>query len=59
MEHDSKRIAREWNREIEAELRRLAGQQDGGKWKIAVWTVLEGIWLVTGFAMLALFSRLH
>jgi hypothetical protein len=59
VERDSKRIVREWDREIEAELRRLAAQQDGGKWKIVVWTVLEAIWLMTGFAVLALFSRLH
>ncbi|MGA7261796.1 MAG: hypothetical protein WA709_15155 [Stellaceae bacterium] len=59
MERDSKRIAREWNREIEAEMRRLAAGQDDGKWKIVVWTVLELVWLVAVFAVLGLFSRLH
>jgi hypothetical protein len=59
MERDSKRIAREWNREIEAELRRLAARQDDGKWKIVVWVVLEVIWLVGLFLLLGLFTRLH
>lgn len=58
MEHDGKRIAREWNREIEAEIRRLAAGNEG--WgKIVVWTVLEVIWLVAVFAVLGLVSRLH
>jgi len=59
MERDSKRIVREWDLEIEAEIRRLTAQQDGGKWNIVVWTVLEAIWLVAVFAVLGLFSRLH
>ncbi len=59
MERDSKRIVREWNREIEAEIRRLAARQDDGKWKYVVWTVLEVIWLVAVFAVLGVFSRLH
>ncbi len=59
MERDSKRIAREWNREIEADMRRLAAGQDDGKWKIVVSTVLEVIWLVAVFAVLSLFNRLH
>ena len=59
MERDSKHIVREWNREIEAEIRRLAARQDDGKWKYVVWTVLEVIWLVAVFAVLGVFSRLH
>jgi hypothetical protein len=59
MERDSKRIVREWNREIEAEIRRLADRRDDGKWKIVVWTVLEAIWLVGLFAVIGLFARLH
>jgi hypothetical protein len=58
MERDSKRIVREWNREIEAEIRRLAARRDDGKWSIVVWTVLELIWLVGVFAILSLFARL-
>jgi hypothetical protein len=59
MERDSKRIAREWNREIEAELHRRAAPQDDGKWKIVVWVLLEVIWLVGLFLLLGLFTRLH
>jgi len=58
MEHDSKRIVREWNREIEVEDRHLAARQDG--WgKIVVWTVLELMWLVAVVAVLGLVSRLY
>jgi len=59
MERDSKRIAREWNREIQAEMRRLAAQQDGGKWKIVVWALLEAAWLVGLVLMLGFLTRLH
>jgi hypothetical protein len=59
MERDSKRIVREWNREVEADLRRLADQRDVGWGRVVVWTVLEVIWLVAVFAVLGLFSRLH
>jgi hypothetical protein len=58
METDSKRIARQWNREIDAEIRRVAAQRDEGWGKIVVWTVLEVIWLVGVFAVLGLFVRL-
>jgi hypothetical protein len=59
MERDSRRIARGWNREIEADLRRLAGRRDEGWGRIVVWTVLELAWLVAVFAVLGVFSRLH
>ena len=59
MERDSKRIARQWNREIEAEIRRLAARQDDGKWKIVVWTLLEALWLVGLVLMLGLLTRLY
>ena len=59
MERDSKRIAREWNREIETEMRRLAAQQDDGKWKIVVWTLLEAVWLVALVLMIGFLTRLH
>jgi hypothetical protein len=49
MERDSRRIAREWNREIEAKIRRLA----------TVWTLLELVWLVAVFAVLGVVSSLH
>ena len=56
---DPKRIVREWNREIEAEIRRLAAQRDEGWGRFVVWTVLELVWLVAIFAVLGVFSRLH
>jgi hypothetical protein len=59
MERDSKRIVREWNREIEAELRRFAAPQDNGPWKIVVWALLEAAWLVVLVVVLGLFTRLH
>jgi hypothetical protein len=59
MERDSKRIASEWNREIEAEIRRLDARQEDGWGRVVVLTLLEVIWLVAVFAVLGLFSRLH
>jgi hypothetical protein len=59
MERDSRRIAREWNREIETEIGRLAARQDQGWGRAVVWTVLELVWLVAIFAVLGVFSRLH
>jgi hypothetical protein len=59
MERDSKRIVREWNREIEAEMRRLAAQQDDGPWKIVVWVLLEVVWFVAVFGVLGLIARLR
>lgn len=59
MERDSERIVRERNREIEADMCRLAARQDDEVWKIVVWVVLEVIWLVGLVAVIGLFSRLH
>jgi hypothetical protein len=59
MERDSRRIVREWNREIEAEIRRRAAQRDKGWGRVVVWTVMELVWLVAVFAVLGVFSRLH
>ena len=59
METDSKRIVREWNREIEAEIRRREAQRDDGPWKIVVWVALEVLWFVALFAVLGLFERLQ
>ena len=59
MEHDSKRVVREWNREIEVEDRHRAAARDGGWGKVVVWTVLEVMWLVAVFAVLGLVSRLQ
>jgi len=59
MERDSKRIAREWNREIEADIRRLAASRDDGKWSIVVRTVLEVMWLFGVIGILGVFARLY
>lgn len=59
MERDSKRIVREWNRQIEAEMRRLAARKDDGKWKLVVWTLLEAIWLIGLVLMVGFLTRLH
>jgi len=59
MERDSKRIAREWSREIEADIRRLAARRDDGKWKIVVWALLEAVWLVGLVLILGFLTRLH
>jgi hypothetical protein len=59
MERDSKRIAREWKREIEADIRRLAARRDEGWGRVVVWTLLELVWIFGVFAVLGLFSRLN
>ena len=57
MDRDSKRIVREWNREIEDEIRRRDPRRDDGPWKIIVWVALEALWFVALFAVLGLFER--
>jgi hypothetical protein len=59
MESDPKRIVREWNREIEAEMRRRAARQTDGPWKIVVWVALAVLWFVALFVVLTLFGRLQ
>jgi len=58
MEAYAKRVVREWNREIEAEIRREVPQA-GGWWKIVVWVALEVLWLVTLLVVLGVFNRAH
>jgi hypothetical protein len=55
---DPKRIVREWNREIEAEMRRRRAQQEDGPWKIVAWVALAVLWFIALFAVLGLFERL-
>ena len=46
-EGDSKRIIRQWNREIEDELRREAAQDaDSRPWKAVSWAALWLLWLL-------------
>jgi hypothetical protein len=59
MESDPKRIVREWNREIEAEMRRRDARQDDGPWKVIVWVALAMLWFVALFAVLGLFERVQ
>jgi hypothetical protein len=59
MESDPKRLVREWNREIEAEMRRRNAQQENGPWKIVVWAALAMLWFVALFAVIGLFERLQ
>ena len=55
-ERDSKRIIRQWNREIETEIRRQrAHERDTGPWKAVAWAAL---WLVWLGALVALMSHL-
>ncbi|HZU88368.1 MAG TPA: hypothetical protein VE993_03845 [Stellaceae bacterium] len=57
MEPDPKRIAREWNREIEAEIRRLA-EREGGQWgRNVVWALLALAWFVLVLECLGILPR--
>ena len=56
MEGDAKRVIREWNREIEQEIRAESRHGDG-RWKIVVWIALEVLWLLVLLAVFGLFSR--
>ena len=47
-QHDSKHIARQWNREIDDEIRREAARTgNAGPWKAVVWGVLWVLWLAS------------
>ena len=43
-ERDSKRIIRQWDREIDDETRRHA-RRDRGPWRAVVWAALWCLWL--------------
>jgi len=59
-EHDTKRIVRQWNREIEEETRRLANRaKDEGPWKLVVWTGLWFLWLGVLLGLVSLIRPLH
>jgi hypothetical protein len=59
MSLDPKQIARDWNREIEAEIRRLAKGRDDGRWKIVVWVLLWVLWCALLFGMFAWLKALQ
>ena len=53
-EHDTKRIIRQWDREIEDEIRRNATRNAAnGPWKAVVWGALWLLWLGLLVALLA------
>ena len=59
-EHDTKRIVRQWNREIEEETRRLAERgKDEGPWKLVVWAGLWFLWLGLLLGLIGLIRPLH
>jgi hypothetical protein len=53
-ERESRRIIRQWNREIEHELRRQAAREAAGNrpWKAVSWTALWLLWLALLVALL-------
>ena len=59
-ERDSKGIIRQWNREIEADLRRDAAREQGdGPWKAVAWGALWCLWVGLLFGVIALIRPLH
>jgi hypothetical protein len=53
-QRDSKLIIRQWNREIEDEVRRETARNGaGGPWKALVWGVLWVLWLALLAALIA------
>jgi len=58
VEHDPKRIVRQWNREIEADDRRLVASADRGPWRGLVWMALWVFWLLLLGSVISLI-RLH
>ena len=60
-ERDSKSIIRQWEREIDAELRREAAARagDDGPWKAVVWAALWCLWVALLFGAVALIRPLH
>ena len=59
-ERDTKRIIRQWNREIEDETRRLAARgKDSGPWRALVWGAIWVLWLGALLALIALLKPWH
>jgi hypothetical protein len=56
---DPKQFARQWNREIEAEARLLAGEHDAGRWKLVLWTAFELVWCAVLVALVLWLKRLE
>jgi hypothetical protein len=59
-EHDSRRIIRQWNREIEDEIRRENARAGaGGPWKAVAWGALWVVWLAVLVALLVYIKALR
>lgn len=59
-ERDSKRIIRQWDREIEDEVRREAARNAvGGRWKAVSWAALWLFWLALLIGLLDLLKTLR
>jgi len=58
MKSDPKRVVSDWNREIEAEIRRGARREDG-PWGVVVWVALAMVWFGVLVAAIGLFERLQ
>ena len=58
MKSDPKRVVIDWNREIEAEIRRSARRADG-PWGVVVWVALAMVWFGVLVAAIGLFERLQ
>jgi hypothetical protein len=59
-ERNSKRIIRQWDREIEDEVRREAARNaDAGRWKAVSWAALWLLWLAALVALLEYLRALH
>ena len=59
MEPDTKHIIRQWNWEIEDEIRRLAARKDDGPWRAVVWGGLWLFWLGVVLGLIGLLRPLH
>jgi len=56
---DAKWIARQWDREIEEETKRLDARKQPGPWRAVVWVVLWVLWLTGVMAAIGFFHRLQ
>ena len=59
MAKDPEQFVRQWNREIEAEARRLAGSAQQGRWKLVIWVTLEILWCALLVALVLWLKRLE
>jgi hypothetical protein len=58
-DEDGRRIARQWNREIEEQERRLDKDKDDGRGTLIVWMLLWLVWLAALVVFVSWVSSLH